>query len=225
MPPFRRTPLRNRWGTSLIVILFALLAGCSPAGTSNESGAAPAAAGIARTAAQERGSAADSDRSVGGADSNDADEAKAAAPVGLSRVSEDESVLAVIDEHPDLTRFAALVAEHPQRNVFTQARGITVLAPSDAAFDAGLVDHDALAANPDAFTLFLSHHMTVGTFDLASLETAGGFTNAMAQTLAVTPSGDGSRPMVDGSTVIRADLEADNGYVHIIDGPLPINLS
>ena len=144
---------------------------------------------------------------------------EAAPPAVIAVVDEAESVLSIINDHPDLKTFASLVAGYPQQQVFTQARGVTIFVPNDAAFAAmGPEKVEEMALDSNLFTLFLSAHMAIGNHSMNSVSTIGLFTNALAQELSVTRS-EGS-VTVGSAGIETPDLSASNGMIHIVDGAI-----
>ena len=101
---------------------------------------------------------------------------------------------------------------------------ITVFAPNNSAFA------DYLAANPDVNSLddipddvladVLRYHVVPG-INLASDLTAGSLNTLLAgQTIAVT---EDNGVVLNGTTrVVRADIRASNGVIHIVDGVLRV---
>ena len=103
----------------------------------------------------------------------------------------------------------------------------TIFAPTNEAFEAaiaelGLADASELLASEQLEEILLNH--VVATEALAeaavlaaeageTLVTAGGGELPLEL-------GDGGELIVGGATVIDADLEADNGVVHVIDAVL-----
>ena len=143
-------------------------------------------------------------------------------PRAIETVDESASVLAVIAEHPDLTTFATLVDAYGQEQVFTQARGVTLVVPDDEAFASLGADRvEQLSTDRDAFTLFLSDHMSIGGLALDELVGGGGFTNAMARSFPV--SDDGTTVTIGDASIVEADLVAENGVIHIVDRPLAVS--
>ena len=94
----------------------------------------------------------------------------------------------------------------------------TVFAPTDDAFaalPAGLID-DLLADPTGTLTDILTYHVVAGTAAL-STDLSDGQTIATLQGEEVTISIDGMMVMVNDANVVIADLQADNGVVHVID--------
>ncbi len=128
-------------------------------------------------------------------------------------------MLAIIRERDDLTTFAAAVEALGTESVFTQERGVTVLAPDDDAFALiGEDQLDALLADPDALADLISDHFAVGSVTTEDMVEDGEFTNASAETLVV--EADGDRVVVGGATIVAPDLATGNGVVHIVDAVL-----
>ena len=92
----------------------------------------------------------------------------------------------------------------------------TVFAPTDAAFAA--IDPDVLndlIADPDLLARVLTYHVVSGEF--TSTDVAGLSSAPTLNGKDVSLSFDGTNVMVDGATVIGADVEASNGIIHVID--------
>ncbi|WP_051062732.1 fasciclin domain-containing protein [Ilumatobacter nonamiensis] len=92
----------------------------------------------------------------------------------------------------------------------------TFFAPSDEAFqslDAG--DLADLLADPTELDDVLRRHIVADTVDAAALSDMSSVETEGATTLDVTVEGD--TVMVGDATVTRADIEVDNGVVHVVD--------
>jgi uncharacterized surface protein with fasciclin (FAS1) repeats len=96
----------------------------------------------------------------------------------------------------------------------------TVFAPTDAAFaalPAGLLE--TLLADPSGdLTDILLYHVVSGVALSSSLEDGQIITTVLGQDVVVTINADGV--FINGAEVVVADLEADNGVVHVIDAVL-----
>jgi uncharacterized surface protein with fasciclin (FAS1) repeats len=148
--------------------------------------------------------------------STDAVESAEAAGQPIETIPVEDSVLSIIRERDDLTTFAAAAEALGTETVFTQERGVTVLAPNDDAFaelsEEGL---DAILEDPEALAVFVSDHLAVGASTTETLVAGDGFANASAETLTVDV--DGETITVGGATIVERDLTADNGVVHVLD--------
>jgi uncharacterized surface protein with fasciclin (FAS1) repeats len=92
----------------------------------------------------------------------------------------------------------------------------TVFAPTDEAFaQIPEADLNALLADKEALTAVLTYHVVSGAVSssdvvkLSSAETVNG------QSVSIKVM-DG-KVMIDGATVVTADIEASNGMIHVID--------
>jgi uncharacterized surface protein with fasciclin (FAS1) repeats len=92
----------------------------------------------------------------------------------------------------------------------------TVFAPTDEAFAA--IDPEVLTdllGDNDLLTAVLTYHVVPGRF--TSSDVAGLSSAPTLNGKDVGLSFDGMSVMVDGATVIAADIEASNGIIHVID--------
>jgi len=93
----------------------------------------------------------------------------------------------------------------------------TVFAPTDEAFaklPAGTVENLLKPENKEQLVAVLTYHVLPGKVSSKDVETMKAKTvNGKAVSLKVS----GSSVMVDGATVIKADVPASNGVIHVID--------
>ena len=98
-------------------------------------------------------------------------------------------------------------------------QNITVFAPTDEAFaklPAGTVESLLKPENKDKLVAILTYHVIpakVMAADVTGKETKA----KTVQGSEVTVNGNGGKVMVDGATVVTADVAADNGVIHVID--------
>ncbi len=131
-------------------------------------------------------------------------------------VAEEGSVRSVIADQPELSNINAAIDawldEAPGREgVLRNGRGVTVFLPDDDGFTES--DLAAAVQDLDAFTVFLSEHLRVGI--VTSDQLGSEVKTAMG---AIYPVTDG--PSIGGRLIVRADIAATNGVVHVIEGPL-----
>lgn len=92
---------------------------------------------------------------------------------------------------------------------------LTVFAPTDAAF--AVLPGDALKAllaDEAALRRLLSHHIVAGSLGAAEVATRGSLTTLAGTQLAVDAR---QGVLVGGARVVKADIVARNGVIHVID--------
>ncbi|MGF1573382.1 MAG: fasciclin domain-containing protein [Sumerlaeia bacterium] len=96
--------------------------------------------------------------------------------------------------------------------------GITVFAPTDAAFaklPAGTVEDLLKPENKEKLKSILALHVVSGTvysdkaLEVKNAQSVGGG--------ALTISADSGKPTVNGAGIVATDIEASNGVIHVID--------
>jgi uncharacterized surface protein with fasciclin (FAS1) repeats len=92
----------------------------------------------------------------------------------------------------------------------------TVFAPTDDAFAAidGEVLND-LISDTELLTAVLTYHVVPGRFTAADVSGLSSAPTLNGKDVSL--STDGGMVMVDGATVVSADIEASNGIIHVID--------
>ena len=117
--------------------------------------------------------------------------------------------------------FETLVAAVKAADLVDTLKGegpFTVFAPTDAAFDAlpeGTVEDLLKPENKDQLVAVLTYHVIPGAVmsgDIAGKEMMVETVQGSEVSIDAT---DGV--MVDGATVVQADIEASNGVIHVID--------
>ena len=90
----------------------------------------------------------------------------------------------------------------------------TVFAPTDEAFaKIPKADLDALLKDKAKLTAVLTYHVVAGKVMAADVK-AGKVKTVQGSELTVTTAGG---VQVDGAKVVKADIVADNGVIHVID--------
>ncbi|WP_420457383.1 fasciclin domain-containing protein [Rubrivirga sp.] len=145
-------------------------------------------------------------------------------PAPAPAVDGRQSVADVVSANPQLRTLARLLAASGlDATLADTATTTTLFAPTDDAF-AALGDDAvaALEADPDAARAALLGHvvatrmLSVDVFPDLSIETVGG------SEVSFVEAGDGLAVRSGGTTarITDADLDADNGVVHLIDAVL-----
>ena len=127
----------------------------------------------------------------------------------------------IVDTAIAAGQFETLVAAVQAAGLVEVLKGdgpFTVFAPTDEAFaalPAGTVDNLLKPENKDQLAAVLTYHVVPGK--IMSADIAGKtaeVTTVQGSDLSVNAT-DGV--MVDNATVVAADIEADNGVIHVID--------
>ncbi len=175
------------------------------------------------------------DSALGASDVIDVDAASAGATTTVSTIAtttvpaaDFDTVDEIVATSPELSLLAVLSAEAGFVDVLsaTDNSGLTLFAPTDAAFDALPADAIALLRDdPALLRRVLEHHAVLGSVGSSAL-VAGTLPSLDRGTLVVTV-GAGTIS-VDGATVTGPDIVATNGIVHVIDRvlvPADVDLS
>ena len=141
--------------------------------------------------------------------------------------TEDETntVVDVIVGSPDHTLLTAAVIAAGLAETLSGDGPFTVFAPTDAAFallPEGTLEY--LLANTAALTSILTHHVYGGTALSTDLSDGMMVTTLAGTSLTVSITDEGV--FIDNAMVTVANIETNNGVVHVIDAVLlPANLS
>jgi len=130
----------------------------------------------------------------------------------------------IVDTAVTAGSFNTLVAAVKAAGLVDTLKGdgpFTVFAPTDEAFAAlpeGTVASLLEEANRDQLTAILTYHVVPGKIMAADL---AGNVSDVATVNGATVNVDGTNGViVNGATVVSADVEASNGVIHVIDAVL-----
>lgn len=127
----------------------------------------------------------------------------------------------IVDTAIAAGQFGTLVAAVQAAGLVDVLKGdgpFTVFAPTDEAFaalPAGTVENLLKPENKDQLTAILTYHVVPGK--IMSADIAGKtaeVTTVQGSDISVNAM---NGVMVDNATVVAADIEADNGVIHVID--------
>jgi uncharacterized surface protein with fasciclin (FAS1) repeats len=94
----------------------------------------------------------------------------------------------------------------------------TVFAPTDEAFaklPAGTLDDLLKPENKDKLRAILTYHVVAGEVPSARVVTLSSAKTVNGQEVKITTSGD--KVMINNARVVKADIPASNGVIHVID--------
>lgn len=103
-------------------------------------------------------------------------------------------------------------------DMLMQSGSYTVFAPTDAAFaklPAGTLDMLMRPENRDKLRALLQYHVVPGRVDARHVMAMANATSVSGQNLTVMTMGD--KVMINNANVVKADIMASNGIVHVID--------
>lgn len=130
----------------------------------------------------------------------------------------DNPMANIVDIAVNTDGFSTLVAAVKAANLveaLTSPGPFTVFAPNDTAFaklPPGTVQ--TLVQNPPQLARILSYHVVAGKLTSADLKQVDSVESLEGSPISINW---GDNPEVKNSTVIAADIEADNGIIHVID--------
>jgi uncharacterized surface protein with fasciclin (FAS1) repeats len=127
----------------------------------------------------------------------------------------------LVGEQDNLSTLAQAVEAAELGDALSGDGPLTVFAPSNAAFEALTVD--ALLDDTDLLAEVLQYHVVEGEVLAADLSDGQTIETLQGDELRVSVSN--GTVQINGATVTTADVEADNGVAHIIDGVLLANRS
>ena len=150
--------------------------------------------------------------------------AVAALAIGASAPAKAANIVETAQQAGQFETLIAAAQAAGLAGALAEGENLTVFAPTDAAFDAlpaGTVEDLLKPENKDQLAAILSYHvlprrlasnMLPGRRIHVSTIKQGGDTQ-----LAVEKSARTQAVTVDGANVVQADIEADNGIIHVID--------
>jgi uncharacterized surface protein with fasciclin (FAS1) repeats len=103
-------------------------------------------------------------------------------------------------------------------NMLMESGSYTVFAPTDAAFAKlpnGTVEMLMRPENRDKLRALLQYHVVPGSVSASKVMTMSSARTASGQNLSITMMGD--QVMIGNAHVVKADVMASNGVVHVID--------
>jgi uncharacterized surface protein with fasciclin (FAS1) repeats len=133
----------------------------------------------------------------------------------------DEDVLAVADAEGDLGTFLSAIESAGMLEDLHGEGPFTVFAPTDDAFDAylessGMTQEEALAGG-EMLQAIVGAHLVSMMEDSTMVMGMDGQTLNTVSGAPLEITVDGETVMVGEATVLRYDIEASNGVIHVID--------
>jgi uncharacterized surface protein with fasciclin (FAS1) repeats len=132
----------------------------------------------------------------------------------------DKNIIEVVtaDGMDDVSTLVAAVKAAELVETLQGEGPFTVFAPTNAAFEAlpdGTLDSLLLPENKDKLSGILLYHVHAGAAVMAADVSTTELSTANGQSLSIEVTDDGVT--VDGAKVIKTDIVASNGVIHLID--------
>ena len=138
---------------------------------------------------------------------------------GAPALLRDEPADVALTWIPVVTTFEAAVRASGLAGYLHKSDGVTILAPTDAAFAAAFDRQtldDLLLSRPRELRAILEAHIVDGSLSLADLREAGSVTTVAGDELTAAPAGAMAR-FGDRATTVCADYHVANARIHVID--------
>ena len=129
-----------------------------------------------------------------------------------------QDIVALAQATPDLSTLVTAVTTADLAGTLQGDGPFTVFAPTDAAFET--LGNDQVQSlleqeNRDQLTNILTYHVVPGKLTASDLSDGQQLETVAGETLTVKVDGD--QVMVGDATVVKPNVEASNGVVHVID--------
>lgn len=127
----------------------------------------------------------------------------------------------IVDTAVSAGQFKTLAAALKAAGLVETLKGpgpFTVFAPTDAAFaklPAGTVDNLLKPENKAKLAAILTYHVVAGKVTAADVVKLKSATTVQGQSAKISVKG--GDVMVDGANVVKTDIMATNGVIHVID--------
>ena len=142
----------------------------------------------------------------------------AAALTGCASVPAPVSIADTVSQNPSLSTFNGLIAQAGLSSTLQGTGPFTVFAPSNNAFTLlPAKTMDDLEKNPEKLKNILTFHIITGKLMAAEVKNSSVKT-LNGSTLALSKAGD--FVTIEDAMAEKADIQASNGVIHIIDGVL-----
>jgi len=148
---------------------------------------------------------------------DDSKDTTTTAPATTTAQAATADVVALAKDTPDLSTLVAAVTAGDLATTLQGKGPFTVFAPTNMAFSdiQSTVDTLLKPANKADLQKVLTYHVVPGTYTAADLKDGQELTTVEGQKLTVSVDGDTVK--VNDATVEKADVNASNGVVHVVD--------
>jgi uncharacterized surface protein with fasciclin (FAS1) repeats len=142
--------------------------------------------------------------------------------VGISisgNAQNEQNILEIAQGNEDLSTFLAAVEKAGLQDVLISEGPNTVFAPTNSAFESlpdGVLEALLMDENASTLVEILTYHVVAQDLNSTQVLEGASFTSVSNGEIAVSQQ-DGSVFINGDSKLVSVDLDANNGYVHLID--------
>lgn len=134
-----------------------------------------------------------------------------------------EDIVELAESQPDLSTLVAALVAGKLTATLSGTGPFTVFAPTNEAFaKIPAADLQKLLANTKELDAVLEYHVLAGKFNMRDLMAVRSAKTLEGDTVSVSGSPGGSVVNVNDAKVLKADVAATNGIVHVIDTVLSL---
>jgi uncharacterized surface protein with fasciclin (FAS1) repeats len=146
--------------------------------------------------------------------------APAASPAAASpHLTANGNMVTTLKASPDFTILSKALEDTKMSGILAATPGLTLFAPTDAAFKALPAAQLSALLDPKNVPLLqqvLTYHLVHLDLDTAKFKGAKGPVQSVEKGNLVL-DGSGAAPMVNNATIIQADVHASNGIIQVVD--------
>ena len=145
----------------------------------------------------------------------------------LGTASAEEMKADIVDTAMKAGQFTTLTTALKSAGLVETLKGkgpFTVFAPTDAAFaklPAGTVESLLKPENKEKLTAILTYHVVPGSVKAAQVSSMKDAKTVNGDTIAI--KAQSGSVMIDNASVVKADIVASNGVIHVVDTVLMPN--
>lgn len=139
------------------------------------------------------------------------------APASAGQLAAKGDIVDTLRGNPQFSTLVKALDATNLTEVLKKNSGLTVFAPTNAAFAAlPAGELDKLMKDPAALQKLLTYHVINATVDSAKIKGAKGGVKTVAGSELMV-DGSGETLMANNATIVQADVRATNGTVHVVD--------
>jgi uncharacterized surface protein with fasciclin (FAS1) repeats len=128
------------------------------------------------------------------------------------------SIIEAAESETDLEEFVSALRSSGEDTALQNGQSYTIFAPSSAAFEELMsTSNRDMLDDPDQLSDLLKYHIVPGVIDASSANGAAGSLVETTNGKDLGISSSGNNLYINDAVVIKTDIMADNGVVHIID--------